>query len=233
MFTVLALRKICKFLFKAMLVFIVLSVLWVLCYRYINPPITSLQLSRESSTGLTMKHHWIHYSAMGDNIKMAVLCGEDQQFKMHNGFDFKAIGKAFTRNAKGNAIRGASTISQQTAKNVFLWEGRSWLRKGMEVWFTLLIEVIWGKERILEVYLNVIEMGPITSKRQTPPVFGCEAASQFYFHKPCKNLSMVQAAKIASILPCPKSCGFGSRFAYSRQKIIIRSIRRWGHQLLP
>ena len=93
MFTLPAFRKVCKFLFKAMLLFIVLSVLWVLCYRYVNPPITNLQLSRESSTGLSMKHHWIHYSAMGDNIKMAVLCGEDQQFKMHNGLISKPSGK--------------------------------------------------------------------------------------------------------------------------------------------
>ncbi len=233
MFTNITLRKIAKFLFKAMLLFMVLSFLWVLCYRFINPPITRLQLSRESSSGLKIQQQWIQYDAMGDNIKMAVLCGEDQQFKMHNGFDFKAIRKARAGNANGNSIRGASTISQQTAKNVFLWEGRSWLRKGMEVWFTLLIEVMWGKERILEVYLNVIEMGPVESKNQTSPVFGCEAASHFYFHKSCKNLSMAQAAKIASVLPCPKKCGFGSRFAYSRQKIIVRHMRRWGRQLLP
>ncbi len=134
---------------------------------------------------------------MGANIKLAVLCGEDQLFPDHNGFDFKSIQKAMKHNQKSKSLRGASTISQQVAKNVFLWQHGGYFRKGLEVYFTFMIENVWGKKRILEMYLNVAETGK--------GIFGVEAASQYYFHKPAKELSRKEAAIIASCLPNPKT----------------------------
>jgi len=132
---------------------------------------------------------------MGNNIKLAVLAGEDQLFPDHNGFDFKSIQKAMKHNQKSKSLRGASTISQQVAKNVFLWQDRTYLRKGLEVYFTFMIEHIWGKKRILEMYLNVAQTGD--------GIFGVEAASQACFKKPAKDLSRKEAAMIASCLPNP------------------------------
>lgn len=132
---------------------------------------------------------------MSSNIKLAVLCGEDQLFPDHNGFDFKSIQKAMKHNQKSKSLRGASTISQQVAKNVFLWQHGGYFRKGLEVYFTFMIEKLWSKKRILEMYLNVAEMGK--------GIFGVEAAAQQYFHKPAKNLSRKEAALIASCLPNP------------------------------
>ena len=132
---------------------------------------------------------------MGDNIKLAVMSGEDQLFPDHNGFDFKSIQKAMKHNQKSKSLRGASTISQQVAKNVFLWQHGGFFRKGLEVYFTFMIEHIWGKKRILQMYLNVAEMGK--------GIFGAEAAAQHYFKKPSKKLSRKEAAMIASCLPNP------------------------------
>ncbi len=133
---------------------------------------------------------------MSDNAKLAVIASEDQLFADHNGFDFKSIDKAMKHNSKSRSLRGASTISQQTAKNVFLWQGRSWLRKGLEIYFTFMIELVWGKKRILEVYMNVAEMGN--------GIFGIEAAAQNNFKKPAARLSATEAAMIAASLPNPK-----------------------------
>ncbi len=130
------------------------------------------------------------------NAKLAVMAGEDQLFPDHNGFDFKSIQKAMKHNQKSKSLRGASTISQQVAKNIFLWQHGGYLRKGLEVYFTFMIETFWSKKRILEMYLNEAEMGE--------GIFGVEAASEYYFHKPAKNLSRKQAALIAACLPNPK-----------------------------
>lgn len=227
---------------------IAISLLWVVAYRFINPPTTALMSSRSSLYDIDCNQTWVDYQSIGNNIKMAVICGEDQRFKEHHGFDFKAIQKAIQHNMSGGKVRGASTISQQTAKNVFLWEGRSWVRKGLEVWFTALIELVWGKERILEVYLNIIEFGPSeelllkaqtlraegseSEKAKIAPVFGIEAASQFYFNTACNNLTKTQAAKLASILPCPSSCGMNSAFAYKHRLFILRCMRKWGKKLM-
>ena len=132
---------------------------------------------------------------MANNARLAVIASEDQLFPDHNGFDFKSIEKAMKHNQKSKSLHGASTISQQVAKNVFLWQGRSWLRKGLETYFTFMIELIWGKKRILQMYLNVSEMGD--------GVFGIEAAAQKYFNKPALNLSRQEAAMIAASLPNP------------------------------
>jgi monofunctional biosynthetic peptidoglycan transglycosylase len=160
-----------------------------------DPPITLTQLG-SVLTGDGLKRDYINYDEMSPNIKLAVMASEDQVFPDHNGFDFKSIKKAMAYNEKKpGRIRGASTISQQVAKNVFLWQGRSWIRKGFEVYFTFMIEKIWGKKRILEMYLNVSEMGK--------GIYGVEAASRAYFKKPAKNLSRYEAALIASALPNP------------------------------
>ena len=248
MITLFLFYRVIKWIFRLLLAFIAISLLWVVAYRFINPPTTALMSNRSSLYDVDCKQTWVDYENIGNNIKMAVICGEDQRFKEHHGFDFKAIQKAIQHNMSGGKVRGASTISQQTAKNVFLWEGRSWMRKGLEVWFTALIELLWGKERILEVYLNIIEFGPgeelllkaqilraegsESEKAKIAPVFGIEAASQFYFNTPCNNLTKTQAAKLASILPCPTSCGMSSPFAYKHRLFILRCMRRWGKSLL-
>ena len=148
-------------------------------------------------SGNGLRRDYIDKNEMGSNIKIAVLCGEDQLFPDHNGFDFKSIQKAMKHNQKSKSLRGASTISQQVAKNVFLWQHGGYFRKGLEVYFTFMIENVWGKKRILEMYLNVAETGK--------GIFGAEAAAQYYFHKPAKDLSRKEAAIIASCLPNPKT----------------------------
>jgi monofunctional biosynthetic peptidoglycan transglycosylase len=169
---------------------------YLLLLKWVNPPITITQLvSFVSGNGL--KRDYVSISEMSPNAKLAVMSSEDQLFPDHNGFDWKSIDKAMAYNKrKPNRVRGASTISQQVAKNVFLWQGRSWFRKGLEAYFTFMIELIWGKKRILEMYLNISEMGP--------GVFGIEAASQYYFKKPASKLTRQEAAMIASSLPNPK-----------------------------
>jgi monofunctional biosynthetic peptidoglycan transglycosylase len=145
--------------------------------------------------GFRWHKEWVPLSQISKHVPKAMLAAEDQNFINHNGFDFEAIKKAYKNNEKGRRIKGASTISQQTAKNVFLWPGRTWIRKGLEAWFTMLIELFWSKERIMEVYVNVIEMGQ--------GVYGIEAAAKEYYNKSSADLSKGEAAMIASILPNP------------------------------
>lgn len=182
-------KKIFVILFISQLVYLIIL-------KWMDPPFTITQLvSLVKGDGL--KRDYVNGEDISYNMKLAVIASEDQIFSDHGGFDWKSIEKAMKYNEKKpNRIWGASTISQQVAKNVFLWQGRDWIRKGLEVYFTKMIEWMWGKERILEVYLNVIEMGP--------GIFGAEAASQQYFNKPAKNLSRKQAAMIAACLPNPK-----------------------------
>jgi monofunctional biosynthetic peptidoglycan transglycosylase len=164
--------------------------------KWINPPITVTQLTN-AFEGDGLQRDYIAYDEMGSNIKLAVMASEDQLFPDHNGFDVKSIKKAMKYNERHpKKTRGASTISQQTAKNVFLWQHGGFFRKGLEVYFTFMIELTWSKQRILEMYLNVAEMGP--------GIFGVEAASMAYFHKHAKSLSRSEAAKIAACLPNPK-----------------------------
>ena len=169
---------------------------YILLLWFINPPITITQMV-DVVKGYGLKKDNISYEAMGPNIKLAVLAAEDQLFPAHNGFDIKAIKKAQKYNQKHpNKVRGASTISQQTAKNIFLWQGGGWFRKGLEVYFTFMIETLYSKERILQHYLNVAEMGP--------GIFGVQAAAKEYFNKDAKNLSRSEAAMIAACLRNPK-----------------------------
>jgi monofunctional biosynthetic peptidoglycan transglycosylase len=159
-----------------------------------------------------MKHTWVSIDGISKNLVLAVICSEDQNFMNHFGLDIKAIERSVEASKKGTRrLRGASTISQQTAKNVFLWPDRSWVRKGLEVYFTMLIEIVWSKQRILEVYLNSIEMGN--------GIYGAEAASQYYFKKNARNLSRTQAAAIAAVLPNPREYSANPPSSYIKSRI--------------
>ena len=188
--------RILRLIGKIILALFILQFVYIVLLKWVNPPITFTQL-HSLITGKGLKRNYVSLNEMSYNIKLAVISSEDQIFADHSGFDWKSIEKAMKYNKKKpNRIRGASTISQQVAKNVFLWQGRDWIRKGLEVYFTKMIEWIWGKKRILEMYLNVSEMGK--------GIFGIEAASESNFNKHAKNVSRVQAAMIAASLPNPK-----------------------------
>ena len=183
-----------------MLWFFAISIGLVILYKWMPVPVTPLMVIRTvqqtvNGDEIVWKHDWEPIDNISKYLQLAVICSEDQNFLNHNGFDMKAIEKAIEYNKKGKRTRGASTISQQTAKNVFLWPHRSWLRKGLEVYFTFLIELIWSKERIMEVYLNSVEMGK--------GVYGAEAAAQYWFKKPASKLRKQEAAAIAAVLPNP------------------------------
>ena len=188
-------RKILRIILKTIIYGFLFSLLYILFCKWINPPVTLTQVgSLIQGHGLHRKY--VSFDEMNSNVKLAIMASEDQLFPDHNGFDFKSIQKAMKHNQKSKSLRGASTISQQVAKNVFLWQHGGYLRKGLEVYFTFMIETFWSKRRILEMYLNVAEMGD--------GIFGVEAASEHYFHKPAKDLSRKQAALIAACLPNPK-----------------------------
>lgn len=217
-------KKLFRFIFKIFLLFIGITVLWVVLYKYIPVPYTPLMAIRAIDGGkkYETRHDWVPIDEISPYLQLAVISAEDQTFLNHSGFDREAIEKAIKHNEQGKKLRGGSTISQQTAKNAFLWPQRSWFRKGMEVYFTFLIETLWSKERILEVYLNSIEMGD--------GVFGAEAASQYWFHKSAKNLSTENAAAIAAILPSPRRYSANPPGAYvaRRTQWIIRQMRYYG-----
>lgn len=181
---------------KGLLWLFILQFVYIIFCKWINPPITLTQTA-SLLQGNGLHRDYISLDEMSPNIKLAVMASEDQLFPDHNGFDIKAIKKAMNYNKKhATKVRGASTISQQVAKNVFLWQGKSLFRKGLEVYFTFMIEKVWSKKRILEMYLNVAEMGK--------GIFGVQAASKAYFNKDAKNLTRAEAAMIAASLPNPK-----------------------------
>ncbi|WP_328799520.1 monofunctional biosynthetic peptidoglycan transglycosylase [Sandaracinobacteroides hominis] len=188
------LALVLKFILKAFAFLVAFSLVWVVATRWINPPTTFL-MARDHFNGVIVYQDWVGLDEMSRHIPRAVIAAEDANFCSHRGFDIEAIEKAMERNKQGKKLRGGSTISQQTAKNAFLWPGRTMVRKGIEAWFTVLIEFIWGKPRIMEVYLNVAEFGR--------GVFGVEAASQHYFKKPASKLTRQEAARLAAILPQP------------------------------
>src|ERR1700748_1426017 len=163
-----------------------LQLFYILLLKWVNPPITLTQLG-SWITGNGLKRSYVDMKDISPYARLAVICSEDQLFPDHDGFDFKSIEKAMKHNQKSKSMHGASTISQQVAKYVFLWQGRDWLRKGLEVYFTFMIEWIWGKKRILEMYLNVSEMGP--------GIFGIEAAAHSFYNKPAKTLTRTEAAR--------------------------------------
>ena len=189
-----AVKRISRLILKWFLYCFLLSILYILFCKWINPPITITQIG-SLVHGNGLHRDYVAMNEISDNARLAVMAGEDQLFPDHNGFDFKSIQKAMKHNQKSKSLRGASTISQQVAKNVFLWQHGGYFRKGLEVYFTFMIETFWSKKRILQMYLNVAEMGK--------GVFGIEAAARHYFHKPAKDLSKREAALIAACLPNP------------------------------
>lgn len=200
----------------------------MIVFKWIPITITPLMVTRAVENKLNGKemvlsHDWVPLQNISVNLQKAVIASEDGNFLIHSGFDFKAIKKAIKNNNKGKKLKGGSTISQQTAKNIFLWQGRSYLRKGLEAYFTVLIELIWGKQRIMEVYLNSIEMGN--------GVYGAQAASQHWYRINAKNLSPNQAAGIASILPNPRKFKATNSTLYieNRKNKIARVMRFVGN----
>ncbi|AZA57158.1 monofunctional biosynthetic peptidoglycan transglycosylase [Chryseobacterium shandongense] len=203
---------------RIIFIILMLNVIFIVWGRFLNPPITITQIGGILKYG-KLQRDYISYEEMGNNVKKAVIASEDQKFFSHDGFDYTAIEKAMKHNEKGKRIRGGSTISQQTAKNIFLWQGRSWFRKGLEAVYTFIIEKVWSKDIILERYLNSIEMGQ--------GVFGVEAASEYYFGKSSKSLTASEAAWIAAVLPNPKKYDPKNPSAYLRKKHnwIMRQMR--------
>ena len=185
--------RLMRFLILAIVAFMGISIALVIVYRFVPVPVTATMLLDEH--GITKD--WTRLSRIDRNMVAAAIAAEDGKFCQHSGFDKEAIEKAVQRNARGGRIRGGSTISQQTAKNVFLWQGGGYFRKGLEAWFTLLIENVWGKRRIMEVYLNVAETGLGT--------YGAQAGAERYFHHSAARLSRTEAARIAAVLPLPKA----------------------------
>ncbi|MGO4817394.1 monofunctional biosynthetic peptidoglycan transglycosylase [Flavobacterium sp. W22_SRS_FP1] len=219
--------KLSRFLFKVFLWFLGVSVFFVLLFKFVPVPFTPLMVIRaiENKTAgkeVYFSHDWEPIENISVNLQKAVIASEDGTFLKHSGFDFTAMQKAYKNNERGRRIKGGSTISQQTAKNVFLWQGRSYLRKGLEAYFTVLIEVIWGKERIMEVYLNSIEMGD--------GVYGAQAAAEHWYRKDAVNLTPIQAAGIAAILPSPRKYTATSSSSYinNRKSKIMRVMRTVG-----
>lgn len=221
------LRRILRFLFKILLWFLTLSMGLVFLFKFVPIPITPLMVFRSAEMMIEgkpvkMKHDWVSLDAISPNLQKAVIVSEDGHFLSHSGFDLKAIKKAYENNQKGKRIKGGSTISQQTAKNVFLWQGRSYVRKGLEAYFTVLIELLWSKERIMEVYLNSIEMGN--------GVYGAQAASKFWYNKDASKLTVNEAAGIAAILPSPRKYNpvKSGPYVSKRKSVIGRYIRSYG-----
>lgn len=219
--------KVKWFFIKLFLWFFGLSIASVVIFKFVPVLFTPLMVIRaiENKMGgkeVYFDHNWEPIEKISKNLQKAVIASEDGTFLYHNGFDFKALQKAYKSNERGRRIRGGSTISQQTAKNVFLWQGKSYFRKGLEAYFTVLIEIIWGKERIMEVYLNSIEMGD--------GVYGAYAATEHWYRRDASSLTPMQAAGIAAILPNPrkfKATG-SSSYINRRKERIVREMRAVG-----
>ena len=190
--------RLAGWIVKLVVAFFLISVLWVLAYRFINPPMTFTMIG-DLLTGRGAHREWMPIEQIDRDMVRAAIAAEDSKFCQHKGFDFEALEDAMKRNASGGRIRGGSTISQQTAKNAFLWQGGGYARKGVEAWFTFLIERLWGKRRIMEVYVNLAETGIGT--------YGVDAGSQRYFGHDASAMSTTEAARIAAILPLPKKRG--------------------------
>ena len=213
-------RTFVKYLFKKLLLLflgaLVISMLLVGSLNLINPPVWMWKLQRQftppENFPMNVQHQWIAWGKISNNMKLAVIAAEDQLFAQHSGFDFDAISNALSANLKSKRIRGASTITQQTAKNLFLWSGKTFLRKGIEAWFTVLMELFLTKQRILELYLNIVEFGP--------GIFGVEAASQHYYIKSSKRLTRHEAARLASVLPNPYQLYVKRPSKYVRQRTL-------------
>lgn len=218
------LHRLQRLLQIVIIFFFASTLLSIVAYRWLPvymTPLMVIRCAQQVGHGehIRLRHHWVPLSEMSSNLPIAVMASEDQLFMEHHGFDFNAIGAAWEEQRAGRRQRGGSTISQQTAKNVFLWPAHSWVRKGLEVYFTALIELIWGKQRIMEVYLNSIEMGD--------GIYGAEAVAQLHFNCPASELSRVQCALIAATLPNPLRYSSKEPSAYMlrRQTWILRQMK--------
>lgn len=208
--------------------FVAFTVLQVLVLRFVDPPFSTMMAERQveaffgGEDDFVLYYDWRDADRISKQLPLALVAAEDQHFPMHNGFDFAAIEKARTNNAKGRKVRGGSTISQQLAKNLFLWRGRSWVRKGLEAWYTVLIEALWPKARIMEVYVNVIEYGD--------GVYGAQAASRKFFGKDASQLGPAEAARLAAVLPNPRKYNAAKPGPYvqRRTRAIQRQMRALG-----
>lgn len=216
----LPLKRIAKFVTWFCLIAATSTALLVLALRWVDPPSSAVIVAWEFGSGREARQEWQPLEKISPNLQMAVIAAEDQKFAHHFGFDFASLKKAISEDRK--RPRGASTITQQTAKNLFLWQGRSYVRKGLEAWFTILMEVLWPKERILEVYLNIAEFGD--------GVYGAQAAANQFFGTSARYLSSWQAGSMAAVLPNPKrmSAQHPSRYVRSRAVTINRQIRQLG-----
>ncbi len=219
--------NIFKWLLKFAIIFFIGSVLIIFLMRWINPITSSVMVQRQISNFIEgdfelVKYHWVDYDNVSKYVPIAIVAAEDQNFPNHWGFDFKQIEKAMKQNKRGKRIRGASTITQQVAKNLFLWEGKSFVRKGIEAYFTILIELLWDKKRILEVHMNIAEFGQ--------NIFGVGIASIAYFKKPPDKLTINQASLLAAVLPNPirYSVVKPSGYVRGRQTWIIKQINSLG-----
>lgn len=213
-------KKIINIIKWMVVAFFVTTIFSVIIYKYVPVYVTPLMVIRAVSSSESIHHEWISLEKMPKDMVKAVIASEDAHFLSHNGFDFKAIKQAIEHNKKNNKTkRGASTISQQTAKNVFLWPSRSWLRKGLETYFTVLIELFWDKQRIIEVYLNSIEMGD--------GIFGIAAVADKHFDKEPEKLTKRQCALIAATLPNPIKFNSAAPSPYmrKRQRVILREMK--------
>ncbi|PQL91286.1 monofunctional biosynthetic peptidoglycan transglycosylase [Apibacter adventoris] len=218
--------KIFKWVKRIIIGLFLLSIVLTFTYKWIPVPFTELMLKRYFINGSKIEKKWIPINSISNSIQLAVVSSEDQNFIKHHGFDFKQIQKVLEDQQEGGRVRGASTISQQTAKNVFLWDGKNYIRKGLEAYFTCLIEWVWGKKRIMEVYLNVIEFGD--------GIYGIEAASQHYFGKSASNLTKAESATLAALLPNPRKYGknINGRYIQKRKIWILKQMRNLGGTLI-
>lgn len=217
-------KRFFRFLGKLVLGLFLFSIFLVVVFKWVPVPFTPLMVIRYfENPEEEIRHDWVPMEEISPHLQLAVVASEDQNFLNHSGFDYEAIKKAMKENKTRKRARGASTISQQTAKNIFLWPESSWFRKGLEVYFTFLIELFWSKERILEVYLNSIEMGK--------SIYGAEAAAQAWFGKSAENLSQYEAAAIAAVLPNPRvyRAAPASNFIQQRKNWIVRQMNNLGH----
>lgn len=210
--------RFARFLLWSVLSWIVLSCALVLSFRWIDPPTSAFMLREDEP----IRHRWVDWDRISSHAKVAAIAAEDQRFPEHRGFDLESINDALEDMERGRRVRGASTITQQVAKNLFLWPGQSWVRKGLEAYFTVLIELFWPKSRILEVYLNIAEFGR--------GIYGIGAASDAFFHRSPARLSAAEAALLAAVLPSPKRMRVNapSRYVRSRQNWIMDQMRALG-----
>ncbi len=221
-------RRLLRRLLVLPVALVLLSVLQVAALRFVDPPVSMVMVEHrlrawvEGDGDFRLRYQWRDLGQISTSLPLAAIAAEDQRFAEHRGFDLEAIEKAREQHARGGRLRGASTISQQTAKNVFLWSGRSWVRKGLEAWYTVLMELMWPKQRILEMYVNVAEFGP--------GIYGAQAAAQAFFGKDADALTAAEAARLAAVLPSPRRYSASNPGPYVQRRTgqIQRQMRQIG-----